>query len=112
MIQIRDLRHKSQSLYHYTSTPIYLSTFNLTLAPYSKLISNLTFTHNRWELGVDSHDIKFLIKRRDAEGAESVVLEPKKVPEGTVETGVMNVTGPATCECYCCDRAWPTKDVQ
>ncbi|XP_011561304.3 SEC14-like protein 2 [Plutella xylostella] len=50
----------------------------------------------RWELGVDSHDIKFLIKRRDAEGNEAVVLEPKKVPEGTVETGVMNVTGPAT----------------
>ncbi|KAJ0180732.1 hypothetical protein K1T71_004136 [Dendrolimus kikuchii] len=50
----------------------------------------------KWEVGVDSHDIKFLIKRRDEEGNESVVHGPKKVAEGPADVGIMPVTGPAT----------------
>ncbi|XP_013146261.1 PREDICTED: SEC14-like protein 2 [Papilio polytes] len=50
----------------------------------------------KWEFGVDSHDIKFVIKRRDAEGAESVVHGPRKVPAGAPDLGFLPVSGPAT----------------
>ncbi|CAG5051254.1 unnamed protein product [Parnassius apollo] len=50
----------------------------------------------KWEIGVDSHDIKFLIKRRDEDGNESIVHGPKKVAEGPVDVGILPVTGPAT----------------
>ncbi|CAK1545137.1 unnamed protein product [Leptosia nina] len=50
----------------------------------------------KWDFGVESHDIKFLIKKRDAEGNESVVHGPRKVTEGPADVGVMPVTGPAT----------------
>ncbi|XP_049867086.1 SEC14-like protein 2 [Pectinophora gossypiella] len=50
----------------------------------------------KWELGVDSHDIKFKIKRRDEEGNETVVHGPRKVTEGPVDVGVLPVSGPAT----------------
>ncbi|XP_038215832.1 SEC14-like protein 2 [Zerene cesonia] len=50
----------------------------------------------KWDVGVENHDIKFLIKKRDAEGNESVVHGPKKISEGPADVGVMPVTGPAT----------------
>ncbi|CAG9585130.1 unnamed protein product [Danaus chrysippus] len=50
----------------------------------------------KWEFGVDSHDIKFVIKKRDQDGNESVVHGPRKVSEGPVDVGVLPVTGPAT----------------
>lgn len=50
----------------------------------------------KWEFGVDSHDIKFLIKRRDEEGNETVVHGPRKVAEGPVDIGILPVSGPAT----------------
>ncbi|OWR52276.1 SEC14 protein 2 [Danaus plexippus plexippus] len=50
----------------------------------------------KWELGVDSHDIKFVIKKRDQDGNESVVHGPRKVSEGPVDVGVLPVSGPAT----------------
>ncbi|XP_014371048.2 SEC14-like protein 2 [Papilio machaon] len=50
----------------------------------------------KWEFGVDSHDIKFLIKRKDEEGNESLVHGPRKVAEGPVDIGFLPVTGPAT----------------
>lgn len=53
---------------------------------------------SRWEFGIDSHDIKFLIKCRDEDGNETVVHGPRKVTEGAVDTGILPVSGPATCE--------------
>ncbi|XP_039746716.1 SEC14-like protein 2 [Pararge aegeria] len=50
----------------------------------------------KWEFGVDSHDIKFSIKRRDQDGNESIVHDPKKVSEGPMEVGVLSCSGPAT----------------
>ncbi|XP_045532260.1 SEC14-like protein 2 [Pieris brassicae] len=50
----------------------------------------------KWDFGVESHDIKFVIKKRDAEGNESVVHGPRRVGEGPADVGVMPVTGPAT----------------
>ncbi|CAH0721961.1 unnamed protein product, partial [Brenthis ino] len=50
----------------------------------------------KWEIGVDSHDIKFCIKKRDQDGNETVIHGPKKVSEGPVDVGVLPVTGPAT----------------
>ncbi|XP_022819667.1 SEC14-like protein 2 [Spodoptera litura] len=50
----------------------------------------------KWEFGVDQHDIKFVIKRRDEEGNETVVHGPRKVTEGPADVGVMAVNGPAT----------------
>ncbi|XP_026329153.1 SEC14-like protein 2 [Hyposmocoma kahamanoa] len=50
----------------------------------------------KWEFGIDSHEIKFLIKRRDENGHEETVHGPRKVTEGPVDVGVINVTGPAT----------------
>ncbi|XP_023934938.2 SEC14-like protein 2 [Bicyclus anynana] len=50
----------------------------------------------RWEFGVEGHDIKFSIKRRDQDGNETVVHEPRKVSEGPPDVGVLSVSGPAT----------------
>ncbi|XP_034840328.1 SEC14-like protein 2 [Maniola hyperantus] len=50
----------------------------------------------KWEFGVDHHDIKFSIKRRDQDGNETIVHGPRKVPEGPVDVGVLSVSGPAT----------------
>ncbi|XP_063620541.1 SEC14-like protein 2 [Cydia splendana] len=50
----------------------------------------------KWEAGVDHHEIKFVIKRKDEEGAETVVYGPKKIGEGPVDVGIMPITGPAT----------------
>ncbi|XP_046964903.1 SEC14-like protein 2 [Vanessa cardui] len=50
----------------------------------------------KWEFGIDSHDIKFSIKRKDQDGNESVVHGPRKVGEGPVDVGVLPVSGPAT----------------
>ncbi|KAI5641758.1 CRAL/TRIO domain-containing protein [Phthorimaea operculella] len=50
----------------------------------------------KWEFGIDSHDIKFLIKRRDEDGNESIVHGPRKVTEGPVDFGFITTTGPAT----------------
>nr|XP_026489889.1 SEC14-like protein 2 [Vanessa tameamea] len=50
----------------------------------------------KWEFGIDSHDIKFSIKRKDQDGNESVVHGPRKVAEGPVDVGVLPVSGPAT----------------
>ena len=50
----------------------------------------------KWEFGIESHDIKFSIKRKDEEGNEEVVHGPRKVGEGPVDVGVMPVKGPAT----------------
>ncbi|CAB3239128.1 unnamed protein product [Arctia plantaginis] len=50
----------------------------------------------KWDCGVESHDIKFLIKRRDEDGNETIVHGPQKLSEGPAEIGVMAVTGPAT----------------
>ncbi|XP_075969908.1 SEC14-like protein 2 [Anticarsia gemmatalis] len=50
----------------------------------------------KWECGVDSHDIKFVIKRRDEEGNETVVHGPRKLTEGPADIGVLSVSGPAT----------------
>lgn len=52
----------------------------------------------RWEFGVDSHDIKFSILKKDEEGNESIVHGPRKVSEGPVDVGVLPVNGPATCK--------------
>lgn len=67
-------------------------TFNTTI-----LINTIT-DNSRWEFGVDHHDIKFSIKRRDQDGNEEVVHGPRKVSEGPVDVGVLSATGPATCE--------------
>ncbi|XP_059057009.1 SEC14-like protein 2 [Achroia grisella] len=50
----------------------------------------------KWEFGIDSHDIKFLIKRTSEEGTESIVHGPRKVSEGPLDIGVLPVTGPST----------------
>ncbi|XP_026757927.2 SEC14-like protein 2 [Galleria mellonella] len=50
----------------------------------------------KWEVGIDSHDIKFLIKRTGEDGTESVVHGPRKVSEGPLDIGVLPVTGPST----------------
>lgn len=50
----------------------------------------------KWECGVDSHEIKFLIKRRDEEGNETIVHGPTKLNEGPTDVGVIAVNGPAT----------------
>ncbi|KAI8434560.1 hypothetical protein MSG28_003106 [Choristoneura fumiferana] len=50
----------------------------------------------KWEIGVEHHDIKFTIKRRDEEGGDQLVLGPKKVAEGPVDVGVLPATGPST----------------
>ncbi|VVC88847.1 unnamed protein product [Leptidea sinapis] len=50
----------------------------------------------KWDVGVENHDIKFSIKRRDQEGNETVVEGPRKITEGPADIGVMPVTGPAT----------------
>lgn len=52
----------------------------------------------RWDFGVDNHDIKFVIKRRDEEGNEEVVHGPRKIHEGAVDVGILSVSGPATCK--------------
>ncbi|XP_072943763.1 SEC14-like protein 2 [Epargyreus clarus] len=50
----------------------------------------------KWDFGVDSHDIKFVIKRRCEDGGEEVVHGPRRVAEGPPDVGVLPVTGPAT----------------
>lgn len=50
----------------------------------------------KWEIGVEHHEIKFQIKRRDEEGNEEVVHGPRKIAEGPMDVGVLSVTGPAT----------------
>ncbi|KAM3961246.1 SEC14-like protein 2 [Aphomia sociella] len=50
----------------------------------------------KWKFGLDSHDIKFLIKRTDEEGNVSIVHGPRKVSHGTVDEGSLPVTGPST----------------
>lgn len=50
----------------------------------------------KWEFGVDSHDIKFSILKKDEDGNESIVHGPRKVSEGPVDVGVLPVSGPAT----------------
>ncbi|XP_041977556.1 SEC14-like protein 2 [Aricia agestis] len=50
----------------------------------------------QWDVGIDSHDIKFVIKKREQSGAESVIYGPVKLQEGPAEIGVLPVTGPAT----------------
>lgn len=47
---------------------------------------------------MNQHDIKFVIKRRDEEGNETIVHGPRKVTEGPADVGVMAVNGPATCK--------------
>lgn len=50
----------------------------------------------RWEIGTDSHEIKFLIRSKDEDGHEKVVFDAKKVHAGETDTGVINAPGPAT----------------
>ncbi|KAJ2952861.1 hypothetical protein O0L34_g7226 [Tuta absoluta] len=50
----------------------------------------------KWEFGIDSHDIKFLIQRRDEDGNETIVHGPRKVTEGPVDFGFIDAIGPAT----------------
>ncbi|XP_026747586.1 SEC14-like protein 2 [Trichoplusia ni] len=50
----------------------------------------------KWECGVDQHDIKFIIKRRDEEGNETIVHGPRKITEGPTDVGILEASGPAT----------------
>ncbi|XP_028173650.1 SEC14-like protein 2 [Ostrinia furnacalis] len=50
----------------------------------------------KWEFGIESHDIKFVIKRRDEDGNVETVHGPRKVHEGPIDVGVLPVTGPST----------------
>ncbi|XP_053625554.1 SEC14-like protein 2 [Plodia interpunctella] len=50
----------------------------------------------KWEVGVDSHDIKFSILRRDARGQQSEALAPRRLAAGRAHLGLLPVSGPAT----------------
>ncbi|RVE43239.1 hypothetical protein evm_012119 [Chilo suppressalis] len=50
----------------------------------------------KWDLGVESHDIKWSVRRRDAEGTEEVVHGPHTLHPGAPSVGLLPVSGPAT----------------